>query len=619
MPDGLLFRRAGPPASLDSAARTVEVIAATANPVAMSGKAPDGSFERWFEALDMRGADLSRFTDAPVLEDHDHSARRVVGRVIAARVAGDKLLATLRISSADDVEPVWQRIADGTLSTVSVGYRVHRYEQDRTRPRTWIARAWQPLEISLVAIPADPAARVRGAAVSLPDAKENPLMEPITTPAEVPDLVRAERERIASIDAAIEAARALLPADRIAGIRSEAIANGWPGDVTRRALFDELVRHAPRPSIPARPETGLAHNDPAAIRDAMAEAIAVRAMPGYRPQGDGRHIEFMGATIADLCRELLVARGERVDRRTPAHTLVQRSLLTVSDLPALLASAGQRILTQLLAADSPARALCRPRQVRDFRQIEAITFSGPGRLEQLLEGGEITIAPPAERREVGRVKTYARQLHISREALINDDLNVFTEPLRLFASAIAETEAAEFLKLFATNGSGWGPAMSDGQPLFHATHKNTVAAAMGTAGIGEARRVMRLQELPGGVGLARATPRHLLVGPEQETAAEQVLSELSIATSENDRPVFANRLVLHVEPRLAGPAWFLFADPNEAAIAELITLERTGGVPQVESFDLGPNRLGIALRCVHDFAIVPTSYVGAVRATGTAS
>ena len=618
MPDALRFRRAAAPQTLDPVARAVEVTAATANPVAMSGKAPDGSFERWFEALDMRGADLSRFTDAPVLEDHDHSARRVVGRVVAARVAGDKLLATLRISSADDVEPVWQRIADGTLSTVSVGYRVHRYEPDKSRPRTWIARAWQPLEISLVAIPADPAARVRGAAVSLPDAKENPLMEPITTPAEVPDLVRVERERVASIDVAVEAARALLPAERVAAVRAEAIAQGWTGDATRRALFDELVRHAPRPSIPARPETGPAHDDPAVIRDAMAEAIAVRAMPGYRPKGDGRYAEFVGLRISEMARELLLARGERVDRRTPAHTLVQRSLLTVSDLPALLASAGQRILAQLLAADSPARALCRPRQVRDFRQIEAIIFAGPGRLEQVLEGGEVTIAPPAERREVGRARTYARQLHISREALINDDLGVFSEPLRLFATAIQETEAAEFLKLFATNGSGWGPNMADGQPLFHTSHGNIVTAAMGTAGIGEARRVMRLQQLPGG-GLARVTPRHLLVGPEQETAAERVLSELSIATSENDRPVFANRLVLHVEPRLAGPAWFLFADPNEAAIAEFVTLERTGGVPQVESFDLGPNRLGIALRCVHDFAIVPTSYVGAVRATGTAS
>jgi len=618
MPNALRFRRSGPPASLDPVARAVEVVAATSAPIPMTARAPDGTVERWFEILDMSGVDLSRFTDAPVLEDHAASARRVVGRVIAARVAGDELHARVKISSAADAEPIWERIADGTLRAVSIGYRVHRYEPDKSRPRTWIARAWQPLEISLVAIPADPAARVRGAGASLQDAEENPLMEPITTTTEVPDAVRAERERIASIDAATEAARALLPAERVATVRAAAIAQGWSGDVTRRALFDELVRHAPRPILSARPETGLAHDDPAAIRDAMAEAIAVRAMPGYKPRGDGRHVEYMGLGVAEMCRELLLARGERVDRRTPAHKLLERSMLTVSDLPGVLASAGARILAQLLSADSPARALCRPRQVRDFRAVETIAFSGPGALAQVLEGGEVTIAPPAERREVGRVRTFARQLHISREALINDDLGVFSEPLRLFATAIQETEAAEFLKLFATNGSGWGPAMSDGQPLFHTSHGNIVTATMGTAGIGEARRVMRLQQLPGG-GLARVTPRHLLVGPEQETLAEQTLSALAVATAEDDRPIFANRIMLHVEPRLSGSPWFLFADPNEAAIAEFVTLERTGGVPQVESFDLGPNRLGISLRCVHDFAIVPTSFVGAVRATGTSS
>ena len=441
-------------------------------------------------------------------------------------------------------------------------------------------------------------------------------MEP-TTPAEVPDSVRVERERIVAIDAAIEAARALLPADRLASVRSEAIAGGWTGDVARRALFDELVRNAPRPAMPARVEVGASGDDPKVLREAMADAIAVRAMPGYQPKGDGRHVEFMGLGVAEMCREILLARGERIDRRAPTHQVLARSMLTTSDLPGVLASAGQRILSQLLAADSPARALCRPRQVRDFRQIETITFSGPGGLAQMLEGGEVTIAPPAERREVGRVRTFARQLHISREALVNDDLGAFTEPLRLFASAVAETEASEFLALFATNGSGWGPNLADGQPLFHASHGNVVTGTIGTAGIGEARRVMRLQQLPGG-GLARITPRYLLTGPAQETAAEQALSQLAVATAEDARPVFANRVALYVEPRLSGSQFFLFADPNEAAIAEFVSLERSGGVPQVESFDLGPNRLGIALRCVHDFAIVPASYVGAVRASGTA-
>ena len=60
-------------------------------------------------------------------------------------------------------------------------------------------------------------------------------------------------------------------------VRAEAIAQGWTGDQARRALFDALVAHGPRPAIPARPETGPSHDDPAQILDAMAEAIAAAA------------------------------------------------------------------------------------------------------------------------------------------------------------------------------------------------------------------------------------------------------------------------------------------------------------------------------------------------------
>jgi phage head maturation protease len=53
------------------------------------------------------------------------------------------------------VEPVWQRIADGTLQSISVGYRVHRYEQisDPATGQT-VHRAvdWEPYEISVVPI-----------------------------------------------------------------------------------------------------------------------------------------------------------------------------------------------------------------------------------------------------------------------------------------------------------------------------------------------------------------------------------------------------------------------------------------------------------------------------------
>jgi hypothetical protein len=326
-------------------------------------------------------------------------------------------------------------------------------------------------------------------------------------------------------------------------------------------------------------------------------------------------LEYMGARLVDHARELLINAGVRVNRYESDASIIERAL-TTSDFPGLLKNVADRSLQELVAADSPVRTLCRPREVRDFRTIEAITFSGPGSLDEVREGGEVRHAPPAERREVGRVKTFARAISITREALINDDLGAFAEPMRLFATAVAETEARAFVANFAPNGSGWGPTMSDGNPLFSAAHKNVTTGPVSSEDLGHARKTLREQELPGG-GLARVTPKFLLVGPARETEAERVLSLASVATDEANRPVFGNVLRLLVEPRLSGSPWLLCADPEEAAIFEFATLANTGGMPRVETFDAGPTRLGVTMRIIHDFAVLPVSWVGWVRASGT--
>jgi hypothetical protein len=89
-----------------------------------------------------------------------------------------------------------------------------------------------------------------------------------------------------------------------------------------------------------------------------------------------------------------------------------------------------------------------------------------------------------------------------------------------------------------------------------------------------------------------------------------------VATDEANRPVFGSVLRLLVEPRLSGAPWFLCADPAEVAVFEFVSLAGTGGMPRVETFDAGPSRLGVTMRVVHDFSILPVGWVGWVRSTG---
>jgi hypothetical protein len=154
------------PATVDRAARTVEVVWST-GARARNFVPPLGMIT---EELDMSPSavrmDGLRSGSAPVLNTHRKAdARDVVGRVVAAWLEAGCGYATLQFSNATDVEPLWQRVADGTLRSVSVGYRVHRYETV-TDPRDGtVHRAvdWEPYEISVVPIPVDPAAAVRGA------------------------------------------------------------------------------------------------------------------------------------------------------------------------------------------------------------------------------------------------------------------------------------------------------------------------------------------------------------------------------------------------------------------------------------------------------------------------
>lgn len=167
------FRRSMParPASFDEAARTVEAVIATTAPV--QRRDARGFFH---EVLAMDTLDLSRAEGAPVVDNHRlGSARDVVGIVQSVRRTEDSIVAVLRFSWAEDVEPIVARVKDGTLSGVSVGYRVGGWTErtDAQGRRIKGPTIWTIAEVSLTPNPADPNARIRSH-------QEDPIMEPET-------------------------------------------------------------------------------------------------------------------------------------------------------------------------------------------------------------------------------------------------------------------------------------------------------------------------------------------------------------------------------------------------------------------------------------------------------
>lgn len=105
---------------------------------------------------------------APLLNSHwSTDLRDVIGVVESASIKDGEGRAVVRFSDREDVEPIWRDVQNGIIRNVSVGYAVYRVEARKGKDDIEIRRAvdWEPMELSLVPMGADPAAGIRAGGV----------------------------------------------------------------------------------------------------------------------------------------------------------------------------------------------------------------------------------------------------------------------------------------------------------------------------------------------------------------------------------------------------------------------------------------------------------------------
>jgi HK97 family phage major capsid protein/HK97 family phage prohead protease len=139
-------------AALDAEARTLRLSFSSETPV-----------DRWFgaEVLDHGKAAvrMDRLNNgAPLLFNHDMND--VIGVVEGAEIGSDRRgYADVRFAKTARADEVFGMVLDNVLRNVSLMYRVHSYDVE-PKTDTYRATDWEPMEISIVTVPADPSVGV---------------------------------------------------------------------------------------------------------------------------------------------------------------------------------------------------------------------------------------------------------------------------------------------------------------------------------------------------------------------------------------------------------------------------------------------------------------------------
>lgn len=381
--------------------------------------------------------------------------------------------------------------------------------------------------------------------------------------------------------------------------------------VARQAVLESVAARSAANQINASfAVSSTGHNatsmdNPAAFAEAVGEALTARHNPSAQISEQSR--QFVGMGLGDIARAVLQRNGRNA--MGSRAQIVASAMHTTSDFATILASFARRTLRDAYqAAPSGIRMVARETSAEDFRDIRRVALGEFPSLQETSEAGEFRYGSIGEAAETYRVRTYGKIIAISRQALINDDLQAFNDLARRAGQAARELEATVLADLIKSN-----PIMADGHAFFSAEHGNLADTGMMISeGLSAARAAMRSQKGIDGEQIIDAAPRVLLVGADRETEAEKALAAVQPHRTDDANP-FSN-LLLAVDPRLNGWGWGLFAEPTQLPALEYAYL---GGNREPEILaDPGFDVDGIRLRVRHDFGAGVIEHRAAYRNPG---
>ncbi|MCB1340622.1 MAG: HK97 family phage prohead protease [Pseudooceanicola sp.] len=646
--------------TIDSEAHTIEVVWTTGATV-QRYRWEGWDVVEYDEELEVsdKAVRLDRLNSgAPFLDSHrSWGLTSVIGSVVpgSVRISDGQGTAKIRLTEAADAQTIVQRILERTISKVSVGYRVHRYDirsaEKKGERDLYRAVDWEPYEISAVAMPADPGATIRSeggtanrfacvlnrqdvtaaAAAIERGTQMSKKTEPAagqdqgrTTP-ETEVQTRAEPPKPGAApagggQAAVEEARQqerarnteitrLCARHGLADtFRDDLIERGVTVEDARKEVLDKLEAEDPMKGRTTEPRAAEARGNGQTevnYRNALVNALMHRHDPGaVQLSEDGR--AFRGMSMLEIAREVVERRGvstrgmSKMELAGAAFQMRSAGYHSTSDFPEILANVANKTLRDAYASTPRTfSAWARRSTIVDFKPVNRVQLGGAPDLSKVLESGEFQYGTMGEGKETYALATYGKILGITRQAIINDDLNAFTRIPAAFGASAADLESDIVYGILKDN-----PNMADGVALFHASHGNLgTAAVINETSLAAAEKAFTKQTGIEG-RLIAVRPRYLIVptGQRWVEARKQVAATTPNNTS--DVNAFAGSYEIVAEPRLIPASgqdpWFLAADPSRVDTVEYAYLDGQEGV--YTETRMGFEVDGLEIKARHDFA-----------------
>ena len=643
--------------------RKFSMVAYTGGPMNLSG---------WSMPVivDLEGMEVSAKA-RPILRDHNPGA--IVGHTNEIMNDGSELRVSGVMSAANGAAAeVINSSANGFPWQASIGARAEKVEriskgkQVEVNGRSFtgpvfVARRSRLGEVSFVALGADDSTTASVAASQPQETKES-TMDGFTMWCEAKgfneaDLTDEQRQSLlaafeastpaveaaettvaddaASVVADIRAAAAL-EASRVneirkitaghADIEATAITEGW--DATRTEL--EVLRAA-------RPVAGApAINSGTAPMDEKVLEAATCMSAGIGEQiltksFDERTLDAADKISSIGLRELTATAAKMEGHDIPTifgngNETIRAAFSTASLSNVLENVMGKALLEQYESMPVTALDVCRVSSVSDFKQVSRVRLNGTGAWETLGNNGELTYGTLDDTKYTNQAETYGQIVTLSRQDVINDDLNAFLDLPRAMGRYAAAAIDHEFFTLLLGNaGSFFGAG--------NANVTSGAGSAFGTDGLAELCETFRKQKSGPATGVAgdqipvNIRPEILLCPVELEHAAAQLLGSANLITgtggTQGERNPHAGKYRIVTAPHLSdsaytgssATAYYLFANPAALPAFELAFLNGRRQ-PTIERIDAPANVLGISFRGYLDFGVAAMDPKGAAQAAG---